>query len=158
MWGIFLDSSYILNNPSLLVYVLTHGHGVTSFSTRLVSLAPGWCLLNSPYTLYLCSVFLLEIALLNLWLKQLYSSTNKNNTYRRTSHVSSPLGNVNFLFLNLLSDIWGWQHLYRILNKKNCAKLSNPEEGAILFVVHSLCNGKVQGLSYILSVRLGPIR
>ena len=105
---------------------MPHGHGVTSFSTCLVSLAPGWCLLNSSYTLYLCSVFLLEITLWNLWSKQLYSSTNKSNTYRRTSHVSSPIGNVNFLFLNLLSDIWGWQHLYRILSKKivvNCQVL-----------------------------------
>ena len=41
--------------------------------------------------------------------------------------------------------------------QKNCGKLSNPEEGAILFVVHSLCNGTVQGLSSVLSVRLGPI-
>ena len=86
--GVSLANSYNLN-PYLLVYVLSHGHGTTSFSTCLVSSAAGWHLLDSAYSLSLslCSDFLPGLTLLSHWPKQLYSLTSKSNTY--TWHSTS---------------------------------------------------------------------
>ena len=75
--------------------------------------------------------------------------TNTHNPIKDQKLATLPHRKVNIVFLNLLTTT-GYDSISRGSEKKNRGLLL-PKEVTVSFVVQSLHNGKVQGLSQVLS-------